>query len=416
MTELVEKTDAEFVKNFVTRVCTDVGPGCPGTPQEQARAMLAKEEMEKITSNVVVEDFDVHPAAFLGWFKVGGLFCLITVIFFFLSLLPVNPLLFSILAFLSCVFIFFMLYFEFLLYRTFIDKFFPKKKSQNVIGTIPAKSGAPPKRVVIFSGHHDSALEFIYFSKFKYGYYVAETILIAGVIFMTIGVFLRMLSVIFGFPGEWIVTFLIWMSILVMPFALIIAFTFTGSDKNGGTVPGASDNLVSVGISLAIGRILKQNPNLIPADTEVRLISFGGEEAGCRGSRDYANSHITELRAQETLVVNYETIVNPEITIYKSDRNNLLMHNKEIVQQMVESAKHAKVPFNVKYFIFGGGGTDAMRFSLNGIKALTLFSLDVPKQMVEFYHQPNDTPDRINLESMTNAIKMGVQFIADLPR
>lgn len=85
------------------------------------------------------------------------------------------------------------------------------------------------------------------------------------------------------------------MAFLIVPGSIFGLF-FTHGTKNGGIVPGAVDNLSASAVAVALCRILIANPALIPADTEVRFISFGAEEAGLRGSRRYVERHLDDLR------------------------------------------------------------------------------------------------------------------------
>jgi hypothetical protein len=186
---------------------------------------------------------------------------------------------------------------------------YPKLPSENIVGILRPKSrrkpalgggfhrgrGKPgrrePNRILIFGGHHDSALQFNYLRYFKNGYFVAEGILILGVVFFALGLLLRWIALAFSLPWDWLSTvFPLYMGI-ILPVSVFIGVTFTEREKNGGSVPGAIDNLSAVAILLMIGRVLKRHPELQPRDTEIRLISFGCEEAGTRGSRAYVRAH-----------------------------------------------------------------------------------------------------------------------------
>lgn len=67
MPEAVTNEDAEYALNLVRAICTEVGPGLPGSPQERERAAMIKEELESHlgAGNVAVEEFTFAPAAFL---------------------------------------------------------------------------------------------------------------------------------------------------------------------------------------------------------------------------------------------------------------------------------------------------------------------------------------------------------------
>jgi hypothetical protein len=411
MVDFVNDDDARYAHDFIKAVCTEIGPGCPCSPQERKRAMKAKEEMNKSVDSVQVEDFTCAPDAYLGWFKLGALCAVIAMILFYLSLTPQNPILYSAIAFALSIFILLLLIFEFILPFQFVDFLFPKKTSCNVVGKIGPPAGGQPKRIIVFSGHHDSAKQFTWLQYLKRGYYVAEAILIIGVLLLAISLATRLITLLAGVPCDWNVNFLVAVSYTLLPVVVVLAVFFTENGKNGGKVPGASDNLAAVSIVLAIGRILKRHPELVPAGTEIRLVSFGCEEAGERGSTAYAKGHLAELRSADTSVLNFESICRPFMTIFTSDRNGTVQNDPGIVGLVADAATAAGIPHDIKPFYFGGGGTDALPFSAMGIKATSLFSMKIPDQMIEFYHQTHDNYDKIPVEALSNALKIAVAFL-----
>ncbi len=418
MALLIEKADLDFAYNFIKRICVDIGPGSPCSSQEHARAAAVKAEMEKVVDEVREEPFVCAPDAFLKWFEFAGVLAVIAGVFFQLGLLPLCPLGFTTVALGIAVFIFLIMIFEFFLGKEFIDGLFPKKPSENIIGVIRPPSrpeGSPtdrgPKRILIFSGHHDSALQFNYLRWFKFGYFIAEGILIIGLSLFTAGLFLRWLSLVFSWPLDGLAAGFQWYMWISLPVTLLIDFTFTERGKGGGSVPGALDNLSAVAILLMIGRILKRHPDWIPADTEIRLASFGCEEAGARGSRAYVKVHLDELKAADAVLVNFETIYDPEIEIFTTDRNGTIRNSPDIVDALVQAAVDVQALFRVSPFPFAGGGTDALAFREKGIRAGCLFGLRVPSQMLEFYHQPSDNYDKVNPVALHNAFQIALEFI-----
>jgi len=413
MVDFVNDDDARYAHDFIKAVCTEIGPGCPCSPQERKRAMKVKEELEKIADSVQVEDFRCAPDAYIGWFKLAALLAAVALISFYMSLATQNPVFFSAIAFALSVFILMLFIFEFILTFHFIDFLFPKKTSCNVQGRIGPPGGGQAGRIVVFSGHHDSAKQFTWLRYLKRGYYIAEAILMIGILLLAALLAIRLFAVIVSVQVDWVNSTLITMSWTLFPVEIIIAVFFTESGKNGGKVPGASDNLAAVSIVLAIGRILKRHPELVPAGTEIRLVSFGCEEAGERGSTAYAKNHLAELRSAG-MVVNFESICRPQMSIFTSDRNNTVRNDPGLVAAVASAAKAAGIPHDIKPFYFGGGGTDALAFSALGIKAVSLFSMKVPDQMIEFYHQSYDTFDKVPVEALSNALKIAVAFLQGL--
>ena len=417
MSELITDETAHYMYEFIKKICCEAGPGLAGTEHERARGDIIKNEMKKYCDTVHEEEFEFALNAYLGWFKLGVVLSAIGFIFFHLSLLPIAPLWFSLGSFLIAVLIFLMLFYEFILEREFVDVIYPKGISRNIIGSIYSdslKRGSdylPPKKIIILGGHYDSAYEFRWLKISKFGYYFAEVVLIMSVIIFFIGSVLWFFSLLFGSPIGWVRDIMWWVSITVVPLATIIGFTFLGSNKHGGAVPGALDNLSAVAVTVAIAKKLKEHPELIPKDSLIRIIAFGAEEAGVRGSRAYVKMHLQELKSTESYFLNFETLYNPEISIFKSDRNGTLPHNPEFVKLVVEAAKKANVPYRLDPFAFGGGGTDCIPFSENKINATCIFGMRVPMDMVNFYHQSYDNYDIINEDALKNAVKVGIETV-----
>ncbi|MHA1341493.1 MAG: M28 family peptidase [Promethearchaeota archaeon] len=97
--------------------------------------------------------------------------------------------------------------------------------------------------------------------------------------------------------------------------------------------------------------------------------------------------------------------------IIKSDANGFLKNSKELVNLVAEAAKIANVSYSIKPFPIGGGGTDAIPFSRNKLKAVSIYGMVVPKQMIEFYHQPEDNYDKLNKYAIKNALKIELSFL-----
>lgn len=405
----VKETDIDYAYNLIKDVCTEIGPGCPGSPQEQERGEFVKKELKSIADEVKSEDFTCSPGAFLGWFKLAFLIVLGGVALHALGLATIAPIPLAIISTALAVLVFMMFILEFIIYKEFVDFLYKKKTSSNIVGTI--KSKGPVKNVIIFSGHHDSAWQYNWLRYLNSGYYVAIVTLMVSVVLFLAVTTIRLVQLIVNpllasIPAPQPVY--MW---FLLPAGFIFAFFFIEKGKNGGKVPGAVDNLSAVATAWAMGRILKRHPELVPDNTEIRIVSFGCEEAGCRGSRRYVTRHLEELQEHDAICFNLESLLDPEITILSTDLNSTVKNSKELNEEVVKAAEQAGVPFKVEPFAFGGGSTDGARFAKAGIKTTTLFSLKVPEQMVKYYHQEFDNYDIINKETLGNALKIAVEFM-----
>jgi Zn-dependent M28 family amino/carboxypeptidase len=192
--------------------------------------------------------------------------------------------------------------------------------------------------------------------------------------------------------------------------SVIFAMFFNRGRKNGGTVPGAADNLSASALSVAICRFLVNHPAYIPEDTEIRFISFGSEEAGLRGSRRYVERHLEELKSLDARLLNFETVAHPEIIIPTSDVNGV-KNSPVMVSSVAAAARQAGVPFKVQPYPTGGGGSDAGPFSQAGLKAVTLLPFKIPQQIVEFYHQKWDRPEILTIDPLLNVLKLAIEWV-----
>ena len=415
MPEIISTMDADYAYGIVKRICSEVGPGLPGSPLERERADIIKKELESHLGidNVAIEEFTFAPGAFLSSYPISGLFML------FAALLNismgqftgVSPWMTSIAALAFSIMVPLPFIFEFVLAFELYDPLFKKKKSVNVIGTLCKPGTTIVKRLLIISGHHDSAPENTWLRFLGYGFFFLLATFFIGYVIILVMSIIQLWGLIADNANMVRNGTLGWIMLAypIMP-AVIFAFFFTRKGKNGGNVPGAADNLSACALSVAMCRFLVENPTYIPEDTEIRFISFGGEESGYRGSRRYVKGHLEELKRLDTRMLNIETVANPEFVILPSDINGTVKNSPEIVKSIVAAAERAGIPFKVKPATLGTAN-DSGPFSQAGLKAMILLAFKVPQQMVKFYHQKWDNPDILTIEPLLNVLKLTFEWV-----
>jgi hypothetical protein len=415
MAETITNDDAHYAFEIVETICTQVGPGLPGSSQERERATYIKKELESHlgAGNVTVEEFTVSPWAFLSAYPISALFML------FAALLNisigrfagVSPWVTAIAALVFSIGSVSLFIFEFVLGFELVDLLFKRERSVNVIGTLRRPGTQNVKRLLILSGHHDSAPENTWLRFLGYGFFIlAATWLIGFITMFTVGI-IQLTGVITGNADMVRIGTLGWV-MLVYPTvpSVIFGMFFNRGRKNGGTVPGAADNLSASALAVALCRFLVNNPSYIPADAEIRFVSFGSEEAGLRGSRCYVQRHLDELRSLDVRLLNFETVAHPEITILTSDVNGTVRNSPEMVQSVVAAAERAGVPYKVKSAMLGVAN-DSGTFSQAGLKATTLLPFKMPQQIVAFYHQKWDRPEILTIEPLLNVLKLTFEWV-----
>jgi hypothetical protein len=440
MPKTVTHHDAQYAYDIVKTICEEVGPGLPGSSQERERAAVIKKELESHlgAGNVGVEEFIVAPWAGLVALRLSALFLLVAALLnisigHFRGVPPwltaMTAMAFSILSPLPFIL-------QDVLGFELLDPFFKKKQSVNVIGTLRKPGTGNAKRLLILSGHHDSAAEITWLrllgdvKRFfmqsgprdsasgkgwlcllDYGFYVLTGTLVIGFITMLPVSIIQMTGVITGDAGTVRLGTLGWV-LLAYPLApsILFALLFTMERKDGGTVPGAVDNLAASALAVAMCRFLVLNPSYIPDDTEIRFVSFGSEEAGLRGSRRYVERHLDVLKRLDARLLNFEMVAHPEIAILTSDVNGTVKNAPEMVKSVVAAAERAGVPYKVKS-AYLGIATDAGPFSRAGLKATALLPFKAPQQMVAFYHQKWDGPEVLTIEPLVNVLKLAFEWV-----
>ncbi|MFW9936627.1 MAG: M28 family peptidase, partial [Candidatus Thorarchaeota archaeon] len=95
-------------------------------------------------------------------------------------------------------------------------------------------------------------------------------------------------------------------------------------------------------------------------------------------------------------------------------------HSEVVVKKIEKAAKLIDITTNSSSLggssllekVIGqiSGGTDATAFSKAGIKAANISAMDLRK-MLQFYHQPSDTLDKIEKGSLEIVLKLLISFI-----
>jgi len=420
----ISKEDSDYMYNIIQRIIDDAGCRMPCSRQEAMGAEIVRAEMEETCDEVEIEPFTCHPRAFLGWIRIDIFLIVLSIVSFLLiSVLSENlwPLILTFISFGLNLGAFLIIWYEFFNYREFVDKLFKERSSQNVVGKI--KPEGKVKRLIIFSGHIDSALQFNLLRYLNIGYGI---IIFLGLGIMFLWIILSALLLIISLFStftiilvnyDWFLNITIWLIILgAVPIGAL--FFFVSSGEKANKVPGAVDNLSAVAVVLGVGRYLEKHKDIIPTNTEIRLIGFGCEEAGLRGAYRYTEAHLNELERLDAEVVNMDGIQSVKnISVIEYEPTTRTKHSKELCEKLVNASKSIGIPskkfgsgFLEKFIGQISGGTDATAFSKAGIKATNLMSMEIRK-FLKFYHQPTDTIDMIDNGALENALKVCIAYL-----
>ena len=416
----ISEEDSQYMYNFVQKVIDEIGPRMSCGSQEAEAAEFIKNELEKSCDEVSMEGFTCHPKAFLGWIKLDMVMIVISILLYFISQIFTEQFWLLVIAIISFLFIlipFLIMWEEFFNYREFIDPLFRKKSSQNVIGKF--KSEGDLNRIIIFSSHMDTATEFKLMKLLGWKFIpIAFGVIFLMLMWLVLS-FLHLTLILIGFISlkAIFLNIMIWALIIGSPFIILLYFFVPLGDK-GNVVPGAADNLSSCSVIQGMGRYLKKNRDIIPPNTEIRLISFGCEEVGLRGAYRYVEAHHKELKKYDTLVVNMDGLEKPDhIYIIEFEPTTRTWHSEEVIQKLLKAAEIV----NIKAKLIGSGrlekalgrltgGSDAAAFSKAGIKAGFLNAADW-KNRSSYYHQSGDTLDKIEKGTLEAVLKIIIAFL-----
>jgi acetylornithine deacetylase/succinyl-diaminopimelate desuccinylase-like protein len=371
--------------SFVGHFIDTFGPRRAGSEAETRAQHYLGDELRSFCDHVAVEPFD---AALRAKFRSLRLF---TLGFVLALLLPYwSPTVALVVALLNAV----GFLFHFVLFHAVLDGLFRQRRSHNVIGTIEPKGQA--ETTLLFAGHMDSTPEFIWWYWLKgWG---ARMMVFAGFSWLLLPLFYAM-ALVAGFT--------VWMSIPWLVFValspLSLAFFFIHGNR---VVPGAQDNLSGVAVAFEVARRLANGDRL--ERTRIRVVSFGAEECGLKGSGAYARRYREQLKAENTHVVNLDGIMEIDhMFVIQRELMAMQTHHAPLVDKLLESFERAGLP--PKRGTIPIGGTDASSFSARGIPAASIVGMPMGK-LHPTYHTRLDTLDCLDPVTMDRMSTVLVDF------
>jgi hypothetical protein len=378
-------------KEFISDIIQKVGPRKAGTKAEEEAQNYIFNYLGSFCDTVEKEEFECALGAKFGSLKI---FCTLYALSVAVSFVGYEiSLLISILNA-----ILFFLHFN--SYRHVLDFLYPKKRSSNVIGTIEPLGEV--KQTVIVSGHIDSTPEFIWWYYLKN--WGVRIMIVCGLTF----VFSPFVWLVFLW-GDFTADPL-WFNILygylfaVIPLSVVF-FKIHGTK----IVDGAQDNLSGISVAVFTGKFIKEIRAEKLRHTRVKIISFGSEETGLRGSNAYVRRHLTELRKNDTVLLNLDGILlKDELHILTAEPSCWVRHSLLESERLARAFEECGVPY--KRGALPVGATDASSFSRARLKAVSVVGLAL-NGLHPTYHTRLDTVDKINQFTLEKMKEVSVAYI-----
>ena len=338
-------------------VCKEIGGRESGSPAERKAQEHMADELRKYTDSVELEEFDLHPKAFMGWVIIVGLCMIASVILYNLG--------FALVAI---------------------------RKPEGEV-----------KRRIIFNGHCDSAYEW------RYTYLGGGHLLVAVIAIAIVGLVVTLVCEIAALAtghamtafegGFWKV--MGYVQLVWIPSYISILF-FTHWKL---VVPGANDNLTGCVNAMAVMKYLSDN-DIRFENTEVRAVLTGSEEAGLRGAKAYAKKHHDECLETETIFIGYDTMRDyDDMAIYSRDMTGTVKNDIRVCNLMKKAGEYAGLDLPFKSVFFGS--SDAAAISQAGIPGATFAAMDPTP--ARYYHTRLDTADNLDPKMIEAGLNLALE-------
>ncbi len=388
--------DSQYMLDFIKKVIQECGTREAGSAAEAKAANLIQDEMGKFCDRATSETFSLHPKAFLGFIRIAVPLFVIAMVFYL-----IYPLVSLITAAIGSL----VMFMQFFRYAEFTDRFYAEKESQNVVGVIYPRD--TPTKTLILSAHHDSAYEFTLFHKFgKY----APIFMVGGIGGILLMVIFAGVRTILFFSGD-SNSFVDWFFIAFLAISPMLPYLYNFTSEK--SVPGAMDNLSGVAVLLGIAKFLASNKetDLFPQHTQIILVSFGGEEAGLRGSRRFVARHLEELKAKDPIFLNFDGVCKAaELEIVEVELQLGIKYPESFVHKVKELSEAEGLPIKLSKLPFGA--TDAVSLAKAGLTGSTLAAVDMSNPAtLEFYHTRDDILEVIEPASLRAAQVVGLKVL-----
>ena len=378
-----------FIKDGISYVCSRYKSRAPGSKSEYECQKYFEGQLHQWCDTVEMEEFKLHPKAFLGWIILCASSELIATVLLWIGAITNSSVCWYV-ALLLTAFSVSLVWFEFFRYRKYIDFLFPTETSHNVYAV--RKSFEPAKRRIIFGGHADAAYEFTYIRKAngKFG----MPLIVAAIVGVVILFVVSTVSLIISWTKSLFAKCIHYVTaIIATVFAPIFVLFFFFTNWKCVT-DGANDNLSACYAAFAVMKYMADN-NIRFRDTEVCCLITGSEEAGLRGAEAFAKRHRKELTDIESVFIAMDTLREMEqLQVYTSGMYGT-QKSSDAVGSLVTMAA-ADCGVELKAAEPYPGAVDADAFAREGLLACGLCAVDHnPKP---YYHTRMDNADNIDPE------------------
>jgi hypothetical protein len=265
--------------------------------------------------------------------------------------------------------------------RTWTSSLLPAGEGVNVVARIPA--AAEPQRTVVFIAHHDAQR--------------------AGLMWRVPRGRQPMSLLPQGVMALIALGCLIGSRLLRATGALLLAaMTALGLDvARHRVVPGANDNATGVAALVALMGAFSRDPL---ETTDVVGVFSDCEEVGLGGAAAWLAAHHAELDPASTLVVSLDTLGSGEPAVVSRDGALTANYSRATQDWADRGALRAAVPPPRRIDLVAP--TDGSPANHAGLHTLSLVSCAPDGTLGPHYHQPTDTPENVDYDSVEQCTRL----------
>jgi hypothetical protein len=171
-------------------------------------------------------------------------------------------------------------------------------------------------------------------------------------------------------------------------------------------VPGANDNLSSVGALVALAHSLRQRP---PRGVRILLVSTGSEESFMEGMQAFGRRHFRALPRETTELVCLECLGSPLLCLVEGEGMlRMRLYPDEAREALAAAADDAGVP--LVRGLRTVAATDGLIPLRAGYRVSLLGGVDETK-FPSNYHWPSDVPDNLDWSSIEGAVRVCEAYV-----
>jgi hypothetical protein len=179
-------------------------------------------------------------------------------------------------------------------------------------------------------------------------------------------------------------------------------------------VPGAYDNASGVASVLSAADELAVNP---PENLDVWVVLAGSEESFCEGSRAFVRSRRKEFDRATTAFINVDSVSFGQVAYEISEGPVIsLPHDKQLIELCQTLGESGAAGPDGARPIRHPLLDDAMPARVRRMRAITLRNTDPRGNLAPWYHTHDDTPERVDAESLTRATEFLVSLVRLIDR